>query len=128
MKNGFFSLALFLYASVCLGFVDFAGTYQCKGTDPYLNQNYSGTVKIITQNTVYHLEMDYGDEHSVGTAGLFDEASLAVVYQNKKDPKLIGLERYSYVNSEHTKIQGYWVYLGKDKLGKEVCEKIAAAH
>lgn len=62
-------------------------------------------------------------EISQGTAGLWDETSLAVVFQDRKDPKKIGLERYTY-SKDHEKIQGYWVYLGGDKLGKEVCEKV----
>jgi hypothetical protein len=124
MKNGIFFLLLLFYTSICSAFIDFAGTYKCKGTDPYLNKEYSGTVKISHQNTVYRLEMHYDDEYSVGTGGLFDQDTLAVVFQNTKKPKLIGLERYAY-SEDHKTIYGYWVYLGKDKLGKEVCEKVS---
>jgi hypothetical protein len=123
MKNGIFFLLLFSYISICSAFIDFAGTYKCKGTDPYLNKEYSGTIKIIHQNTVYRLEMHYDDEDSVGTGGLFNQDTLAVVFQNTKKLKLIGLERYAY-SDDHKIIYGYWVYLGKDKLGKEVCEKV----
>jgi hypothetical protein len=67
------------------------------------------------------MEYDTG-EKSIGTAGIWDNETIAVVFQNTRDPKVVGLERYSY-SKDHKKIQGYWVYLGKDKLGKEVCEK-----
>ena len=112
-----------LWTSSVFAEPDFAGTYKCTGWDPYLDKPYTGKVQLIPQNTVYQLEMTYDTgEKSIGTAGLYDDNTLSVVFQDKKDANKIGLERYSY-SPDHKKIQGYWVYLGKDKLGKEVCEK-----
>jgi len=116
---------LVLKTSFSYALVDFEGTYACAGVDPYENKDYKGIIKIIRQPPVYQLEMDYDDgDHLVGTAGLFDNDALAVVFQNTKKKELIGLERYSFSDKKHKKIQGYWVYLGQEKLGKEVCEKI----
>lgn len=113
-----------LCCSSCSSPPDFAGTYKCEGFDPYLNKNYTGTIRIIQQNTVYRLEMEYDTgEKATGTAGLFDRNTISVVFQDTEDPKKIGLERYSY-SKDFKKIQGYWVYLHQDKLGTEVCEKI----
>ncbi|OGT69666.1 MAG: hypothetical protein A3J38_04920 [Gammaproteobacteria bacterium RIFCSPHIGHO2_12_FULL_45_9] len=122
MKYGI-AIALLLCGTHAYCASDFAGTYRCKGFDPYINKEYSGTVQIIPQNSVYRLEMEYdtGDK-AIGTAGLYDDNTVAVVFQDIKNLKKVGLERYSY-SDDHRKIQGYWVYLGKDKLGKEVCEK-----
>ncbi len=104
---------------------NFSGTYKCVGFDPYLNKNYSGTIRIIPQNTVYRLEMEYDTgEKANGTGGLYDADTISVVFQDTKDLKKVGLEQYSYA-ADKTKIEGYWVYLGQDKLGKEVCEKIS---
>ena len=123
MKHGMFTIFLLLWTSACFATPNFAGTYQCTGYDPYLEETYSGTIRIIPQNTVYRLEMEYDTgEKAIGTAGLFDQNTISVVFQDAKDLKKIGLERYSY-SADHKKIQGYWVYLGKDKLGKEICEK-----
>jgi hypothetical protein len=116
---------LLLESSNCFAQMgDFAGTYHCYGFDPYLNKKYTGSIVITPQNTVYSLKMKYDTgEEAVGTAGLYDEDTISVVFQDTKDLKKVGLERYSY-SSDHKRIQGYWVYLGQDKLGKEVCEKV----
>ena len=125
MKKSIFTLLLLSYFSNGLAMPNFAGTYKCSGFDPYLNESYSGTIVITPQNTVYNLKMTYDTgEEAIGTAGLYDEMTLAVVFQDTKDLKKVGLERYSY-SDDRKKIQGYWVYLGKDKLGKEICEKIS---
>lgn len=124
MKCALYSILLLAWSTLTFAEPDFAGLYRCRGFDPYLNKGYSGTVRIIPNNTVYRLEMNYDTgEKSIGTAGLFDSQTISVVFQDTKDPKKIGLERYSY-SEDHKKIQGYWVYLGGDKLGSEVCEKI----
>lgn len=114
----------FSWISICHATPDFIGTYKCKGYDPYLKKNYSGTVVISQQNTVYKVDMDYdtGEKYN-GTAGLFDDNSISVVFQSKNDLKLVGLERYAYIENNPKLIGGYWVYLGKDKLGTEECEK-----
>lgn len=112
--------------NICLADPDFAGTYHCKGYDPYIKRNYTGKIEITPQNTVYRLKMEYDTgEKTIGTAGLYDEHSIAVVFQNTKDLKVVGLERYAY-SEDKNRIEGYWVYLGKDKLGSEVCEKQAS--
>ncbi len=114
---------LFFLASSCFAEPHFEGVYRCKGFDPYLNREYSGTIKIVHYNTVYNVLMKYDTgEVSRGTAGLWDENTIAVVFQDIKKLENIGLERYTY-SKDRKKIEGYWVYLGKDKLGKEVCEK-----
>jgi hypothetical protein len=121
MKYGILAVILL---SVSISYAaDFTGTYQCKGHDPYLDINYTGTVHIVPQNTVYSLQMEYSTgEKFVGTGGLYDDKTISVVFQDPNDLKQVGLERYSY-SQDQKKIQGYWVYLGKDKLGSEVCEK-----
>jgi hypothetical protein len=48
---------------------------------------------------------------------------MSVVFQDKKDLKHVGLEQYTF-SADRKNIQGYWVYLGEDKLGSEVCEKV----
>ena len=124
MKYRLALLILLLPIHYCFADPDFAGTYKCKGFDPYLNRPYSGKITITPQNTVYRLVMDYDSDtdNYNGTAGLYDEHSLAVVFQSEKNLKKVGLERYAY-SDDKKHIQGYWVYLGKDKLGSEVCEK-----
>lgn len=125
MKYKIMLIFLFFCHSTCFAAaLSFTGTYQCKGFDPYLNKYYTGTVKIIPQNTVYRLTMEYDTgEKVVGTGGLSDDDTISVVFQNPKDLKKVGLELYSFSNSLK-EIRGYWVYLGKDKLGKEVCTKM----
>lgn len=123
MRYKILSLFLLFWSLTCFGEPGFEGVYQCKGFDPYLNKAYSGTLRIVPRNTVYDVVMEYDTgEKAVGTAGLWDNETIAVVFQDTNDPKIIGLERYSY-SKDHKEIQGYWVYLGKDKLGKEVCVK-----
>ena len=123
MKHGIIATLTLLWASTCFGEPDFAGAYKCHGFDPYLNRSYTGTVIVVPQNTVYRLEMNYDTgEKYLGTAGLYDNNTISVVFQDTKDLKKVGLERYSY-SEDRKSIQGYWVYLGKDKLGTEVCEK-----
>lgn len=123
-------LGILLITSLCLTSAwanyDFLGTYKCKGYDPYLAKDYSGTVVISQQNTVYRLRMSYDTgEVADGTAGLFDPDTISVVFQDVNDPKKIGLERYS-VAKDGKNIEGYWVYLHQDKLGTEVCEKVSS--
>lgn len=85
---------------------------------------YSGTIEVRHTNEVYQLTMNYGtSEESRGTGGQYDSNVMFVVFQDKKNPKNIGLEQYSF-NAEKTAIQGFWVYLGKDKLGTEICKKV----
>lgn len=125
MRYGFVTIFWLLCVSISCGAKgpDFQGTYQCKGFDPYLNRGYTGTVVIANQNSVYSLKMEYDTgEKYVGTGGLYDNNTISVVFQDANNLKIVGLERYSY-SKAHKAIQGYWVYLGKDKLGKEVCEK-----
>ncbi|GEM_PF-6123786 len=123
MRSNIFIISLLFFASTCFADPDFEGTYRCAGFDPYINKDYSGTVHIVRYNTVYNLLMEYDTgEVARGTAGLWDSATLAVVFQDLKNLQNIGLERYSF-SKDRKRIQGYWVYLGKDKLGKEVCEK-----
>lgn len=116
-------ILLLLCVSTAYAHVDFTGTYRCHGFDPYLNTGYLGTVVIKQQNTVYSLKMTYNTgDRAIGTGGLYDDNTIAVVFQDVKNKDRIGLERYSFTN-DPKKIQGYWVYLGKDKLGTEYCEK-----
>jgi hypothetical protein len=123
MRYRIFPVFLLFWSLTCFGGPNFEGVYHCKGFDPYINKFYSGKIQIVHYNTVYNVEMEYDTgEKSIGTAGIWDNETIAVVFQNTRDPKVVGLERYSY-SKDHKKIQGYWVYLGKDKLGKEVCEK-----
>jgi hypothetical protein len=102
----------------------FAGTYHCKGHDPYLNKDYSGTVEITPQNTVYNLVMKYDLDTEVdhGTGGMYDKTLLSVVFQNEKDLKKVGLEQY-HLSDDLSQISGFWVYLGHDKLGTEICTR-----
>jgi hypothetical protein len=124
MKKGFLAISLLLLSTS--GFCDdtFQGVYNCKGKDPYLNSDYSGTVTITPQNTVYRIDMKYDTgEEDLGTGGLYDQTLLSVVFQDQKNKEHIGLEQYHF-SPDHKKIGGFWVYLGQDKLGTEVCEKV----
>jgi hypothetical protein len=102
----------------------FEGTYNCKGFDPYLNRNYTGTVIVKQQHAVYSLDMHYDTgENYRGTGGQYDPTLMSVVFQDKKDLKRVGLEQYALSNDKNT-MQGYWVYLGEDKLGTEICNRV----
>ena len=124
MRHRFLIALLFLASASFAAIPSFEGVYRCKGFDPYLNQDYSGTIRITPNNAVYQLVMEYNTgEVARGTAGRWDDTTLAVVFQDLKNLENIGLERYSFSN-DYKRIQGYWVYLGRDRLGKEVCEKV----
>jgi hypothetical protein len=102
---------------------DFTGIYKCAGYDPYLNKPYTGTLVIEQQNAVYKISMVYNTgERYRATGGPYDENLLSVVFQDTKNPEVIGLEQYRLSNDKK-QMGGFWVYLGKDKLGKEVCIK-----
>lgn len=122
LKYGLF-LALCCVTSTTFASADFVGFYKCKGFDPYLNKIYSGRITVTQQNTVYNLDMDYdtGEKYK-GTGGQYNATLMSVVFQDLDDPKVVGLEQYTFTKNKKI-IQGYWVYLGKDKLGKEVCER-----
>lgn len=121
------ALVLASCVTTCFAAYDFTGSYSCKGFDPYLNKDYSGTVKITQQKSVYRLTMSYDTgEEADGTGGLYDDNTIAVVFQDTKDLKKVGLERYS-LSDDGKSIQGYWVYLREDKLGTEVCTRIEEA-
>jgi len=123
MRSKFLFFLSLIFTSLSFANHDFEGTYRCAGFDPYLNEDYAGTIHIVQYKAVYHLLMEYDTgEVARGTAGLWDTDTLAVVFQDLKNLANIGLERYSFSN-DGTKIQGYWVYLGRDQLGKEVCVK-----
>lgn len=101
----------------------FQGNYQCTGFDPYLNKKYTGTLSVRQQHAVYKIEMKYNTgEKLIGTGGQYNEEVMSVVFQDPKNLKKVGLEQYTFSSDKKT-IQGYWVYLGKDKLGSEICEK-----
>lgn len=124
-KYGIILLSYFSFLSLSFASADFLGTYRCKGFDPYLQKTYSGTVVVTAQNTVYRIKMNYDTGESArATGGQWNPSLMSVVFQDKEDLKKIGLEQYEF-NKEKTIMQGYWVYLGKDKLGQEQCEKIS---
>ncbi|MHB1221824.1 MAG: hypothetical protein ACYC0J_07500 [Gammaproteobacteria bacterium] len=106
----------------------FTGAYECHGFDPYINKYYSGTAIIKQQNAVYSIVMTYDTgETSRAIGGQYNETLLSVAFQDTKDLKKVGLEQYALQDDKKT-IEGYWVYLGEDKLGKETCEKITSPH
>jgi len=99
----------------------FLGTYKCTGHDPYLNEDYKGTLVVKQQNTVYSITMTYNTgEKYKGTGGQYNEELMSVVFQDPKNPKIVGLEQY-HMAPDHKTMGGFWVYLGKDKLGRESC-------
>tara|TARA_R110000868_G_scaffold48766_2_gene157902 strand:- start:589 stop:972 length:384 start_codon:yes stop_codon:yes gene_type:complete len=104
----------------------FVGTYHCTGHDPYLDRDYKGTLTVAQQNTVYKITMEYdtGEKYRA-TGGQYNEELLSVVFQDEADPHVVGLEQYHLLDDK-TSMGGYWVYLGKDKLGKETCTKDTA--
>ncbi len=119
---------LLLSLSLCqLAFAsNFIGSYHCNGFDPYLNKKYSGTVKVEQQNAVYKITMLYDTgEKYVATGGQYNEELLSVVFQQVGDLKVVGLEQY-HLSEDKNAMGGYWVYLGKDKLGSEVCTRDTA--
>jgi hypothetical protein len=122
IKYGLFTLLL--GSSIAWATSDFEGTYKCKGHDPYINKDYSGTITVTHSNSVYQLEMNYDTgDNAIGTGGQYDPTLMSVVFQDKNNLKHVGLEQYTF-SDDKKKIQGYWVYLGADKLGSEVCEKV----
>jgi hypothetical protein len=124
IKYGFFGFLLCSFTSAAFAAADFEGTYKCKGHDPYVNKDYSGTITVTHTNAVYQLIMKYDlGEDAIGTGGQYDPTLMSVVFQDKKDLKHVGLEQYTF-SADRKNIQGYWVYLGEDKLGSEVCEKV----
>jgi hypothetical protein len=125
MKYGIFAILLFSVTSTVYAETGFEGTYHCKGTDPYMNKTYEGTVKVSHKNAVYQLEMTYDNgEKAVGTGGQYEPTLRSVVFQDQENLKHIGLEQYTFT-PDRKKIQGYWVYLGEDKLGREVCDRVS---
>jgi hypothetical protein len=101
----------------------FEGSYHCTGYDPYIKKDYSGTVVISQQNAVYKLTMKYDTGQTYNaTGGQYNDELLSVVFQDKKNLKLVGLEQYHLSDDKKT-MGGFWVYLGKDMLGKETCIK-----
>lgn len=111
------------YTSVAAPAV-FVGDYKCIGNDPYLNKEYTGTIKVRQKNAVYSIEMKYDTgEKLIGTGGQYNEQLMSVVFQDPKNLKKVGLEQYTFT-ADKKAIQGYWIYLGQDKLGTETCEKI----
>lgn len=101
----------------------FSGVYDCKGSDPYLNKDYTGVVTVVQQNAVYRLDMQYSTgEKYVGTGGQYDPKLMFVAFQDIKNPHRVGLEQYTLTDDKKT-IQGFWVYLKEDKLGSEVCTR-----
>jgi hypothetical protein len=140
MKYGIYTIiTLFIGAALFLGGVRYArthkpdesatlpstmvGVYHCKGYDPYLDKDYSGTITVSHQNAVYRLDMDYDTgEKALGTGGMFGRNDMSVVFQDINNPKVIGLERYQ-ASTDNKTMSGYWVYLGQDKLGKEICTR-----
>lgn len=123
MKHRLLFLLLFTLSTHSYAASDFIGTYKCHGFDPYRNKEYSGTVIVRQQNTVYSLDMNYDTgDHDLGTGGQYDPSLMSVVFQDPKNLKSVGLEQYTFSADSKT-MSGYWVYLGKDKLGTEVCIK-----
>jgi hypothetical protein len=125
VKQGLLAVVLFSFAStVFAAEAGFEGTYKCKGYDPYANKAYQGTIIVTHKNAVYQLTMDYDSgEKAIGTGGQYDPTLMSVVFQDKENLKHIGLEQYTFT-PDRKKIQGYWVYLGEDKLGSEVCDRV----
>jgi hypothetical protein len=66
------------------------------------------------------MKYDLDNEVDHGTGGMYDKTLLSVVFQNEKDLKKVGLEQY-HLSDDLTQISGFWVYLGQDKLGTEIC-------
>lgn len=101
----------------------FAGTYRCTGYDPYLNRDYKGTLEVKPQNTVYRIKMTYdtGEVYNA-TGGQYNDELMSVVFQDSKNLRRVGLEQY-HLSADKKQMGGFWVYLGKDKLGKEICIK-----
>lgn len=123
MKWIYLSIIGLLVTTNAFANVDFIGVYRCKGHDPYLNKDYSGTVTIAQQNTVYKITMQYdtGEKYRA-TGGPYGDDLLSVVFQDTKNLKRVGLEQYR-LEKGAKKMGGFWVYLGEDKLGTEICDK-----
>jgi len=116
---------LAFFPLISFAFSDFAGYYHCQGFDPYLNKKYTGKVTVYYQNTVYGLIMEYDTgEIYKGTGGQYSPELMSVVFQDIHNLKHVGLEQYTFAANKKI-MQGFWVYLGEDKLGTEICEKIS---
>ena len=102
---------------------NFTGKYKCSGFDPYLNKAYKGSIEITENEVVYDIKMHYDTgETYQATGGQYTDELLFVVFQDTHNLKRVGLEQYEL--KEDNTIAGYWVYLGQNKLGSEVCVKI----
>ncbi len=99
------------------------GTYKCKGSDPYINKDYTGTVTITKNGKVYNFDMHYyTGEASKGT-GLLRNDMLMLVCQDPANVKDSTCIEYYAISKHDKKLVGEWVYLGKNKIGKETCSK-----
>ena len=125
MKKGLLLIASLVYfVNAYAVNAEFVGTYRCEGFDPYLNKKYSGAVVVLQQNTVYRVEMTYDTGEAYhATGGQYDPTLMSVVFQNDENLKQVGLEQYKLSDDKQT-MSGYWVYLGGEKLGREVCQRV----
>ena len=68
------------------------------------------------------MKYDTGENYRA-TGGQYNEELLSVVFQDMKDLKKVGLEQYRWSKGKK-EMGGFWVYLGEDKLGTEICERV----
>ena len=96
--------------------------FKCQGVDPLLKQEYSGLITISKNGDVYNLQMDYDTgEKSIGT-GILKDRTLSVIFKDANNASNTGVQLY--VITDHNKrLEGDWVYLGRNSIGKETCVK-----
>lgn len=103
---------------------DISGNYKCKGSDPFANINYEGTLVIHATGDTYSFSWDYGDNgKNVGTAIHNKENnSLAAIFWSDEDKKYVGVQSYQ-IKSDGS-LDGSWTLKNAKKTGTETCEKV----
>jgi hypothetical protein len=96
--------------------------FKCSGVDPLLKQEYSGLITISRNGEVYNLQMDYDTgEKSLGT-GILRGHTLSVIFKDANNSSNLGVQLY-VITDHNRRLEGDWVYIGKNSIGKEICQK-----
>lgn len=111
---------------------DISGKYHCKGTDPFSQSEYQGSLFVTKTDQTFQFIWDLGNFHKYLGTGFYVEGidhfiPVTVVSLNKKtdpqNPYHSELQVYK-IGSDGT-LTGWWTFLGKSKVSpKEICTKI----
>jgi hypothetical protein len=114
---------LFGFASIANAAVSLAGSYYCKGYDPYANVKYAGPVTIKQIGHTYSVTWDLGDSQIYTGTGLLDKNQkvFSVLFYNDQNVKSAGLSVYEVMPNDT--LTGQWVMNNEDKIATESCVK-----